>query len=126
MVSLIVILNLFIAALFIGGGEGGTRNLLHFVTFKQWFYVNCGGARWCGEPVLYVGRSCVKGKGGGAVLRVAADSPRHARFLRKRVLNIVEEIALAAGVPVPPVYLLPENDINAFAAGYKLSDAVIG
>ena len=46
---------------------------------------------------------------------------------QRRVLNIVEEMALASGVPVPPVYLLPqERGINAFAAGFSPSDAVIG
>ncbi|BFM10823.1 M48 family metallopeptidase [Simiduia litorea] len=44
----------------------------------------------------------------------------------KRLLNIVEEMAIAAGVPVPPVYLLDEIGINAFAAGYDPKDAVIG
>ncbi|MDN3638952.1 M48 family metallopeptidase [Simiduia curdlanivorans] len=44
----------------------------------------------------------------------------------KRLLNIVEEMAIAAGVPVPPVYLLDETGINAFAAGYQPKDAVIG
>lgn len=45
---------------------------------------------------------------------------------QQRLLNIVEEMAIAAGVPVPPVYLLPESSINAFAAGYSPADAVIG
>jgi Zn-dependent protease with chaperone function/uncharacterized tellurite resistance protein B-like protein len=44
----------------------------------------------------------------------------------KRVLNVVEEMAIASGTPVPPVYLLDEPGINAFAAGYRPSDAVIG
>ena len=44
---------------------------------------------------------------------------------QKRLLNIVEEMALAAGVPVPPVYVLEEPSINAFAAGYAPGDAVI-
>jgi Zn-dependent protease with chaperone function len=44
----------------------------------------------------------------------------------RRLLNIVEEMAIASGVPVPPVYLLEESGINAFAAGFKPSDAVIG
>jgi Zn-dependent protease with chaperone function len=44
---------------------------------------------------------------------------------RKRLLNIVEEMALAAGVPVPPVYVLEEPGINAFAAGYASGDAVV-
>jgi Zn-dependent protease with chaperone function len=43
----------------------------------------------------------------------------------KRLLNVVEEMALAAGVPVPPVYVLPEPGINAFAAGYAPGDAVV-
>lgn len=41
-------------------------------------------------------------------------------------LNVVEEMAIASGVPVPPVYLMDEDGINAFAAGYETSDAVIG
>ncbi len=44
----------------------------------------------------------------------------------KRLLNIVEEMAIASGTPVPPVYLLDEPGINAFAAGYRPSDAVVG
>ena len=44
----------------------------------------------------------------------------------KRLLNVVEEMAIASGTPVPPVYLLDEPGINAFAAGYRPSDAVIG
>ncbi len=43
----------------------------------------------------------------------------------KRLLNVVEEMALAAGVPVPPVYVLAEPGINAFAAGYAPGDAVV-
>ncbi len=45
----------------------------------------------------------------------------------RRVLNVVEEMAVASGTPVPPVYLLKgELGINAFAAGFSPSDAVIG
>ena len=33
----------------------------------------------------------------------------------QQVLNVVEEMAIASGVPVPPVYLLDEEGINAFA-----------
>lgn len=48
-------------------------------------------------------------------------------FLQKRLLNIVEEMAIASGVPVPPVYLMEkEKGINAFAAGFTPEDAVIG
>src|SRR5262249_13123065 len=44
---------------------------------------------------------------------------------QKQLLNVVEEMALAAGVPVPPVYVLKEPGINAFAAGYAPGDAVV-
>jgi Zn-dependent protease with chaperone function len=44
---------------------------------------------------------------------------------QKRLLSVVEEMALAAGVPVPPVYVLEEPGINAFAAGYAPGDAVV-
>ena len=45
---------------------------------------------------------------------------------KQKILNVVEEMAIASGTPVPPVYLLDEDGINAFAAGFKTSDAVIG
>ncbi len=45
---------------------------------------------------------------------------------KQKILNIVEEMAIASGTPVPPVYLLDEDGINAFAAGFSPSDAVIG
>ncbi|MEX2214211.1 MAG: M48 family metallopeptidase [Phycisphaeraceae bacterium] len=44
----------------------------------------------------------------------------------RKILNVVEEMAIASGTPVPPVYLLDEPGINAFAAGYSTGDAVIG
>ncbi|MEJ2488626.1 MAG: M48 family metallopeptidase, partial [Sulfurovaceae bacterium] len=42
------------------------------------------------------------------------------------LLNVVEEISIAAGISVPAVYLLDEDSINAFAAGLSFDDAVIG
>ncbi|MFW5925114.1 MAG: M48 family metalloprotease [Myxococcota bacterium] len=45
----------------------------------------------------------------------------------RRLLNVVEEMSIASGTPVPPVYLLEhEPGINAFAAGHTIDDAVIG
>jgi Zn-dependent protease with chaperone function len=44
----------------------------------------------------------------------------------RRLLNIVEEMSIASGVPMPGVYLMEEeNGINAFAAGYSPDDAVV-
>ena len=44
---------------------------------------------------------------------------------QKQLLHVVEEMAIASGVPVPPVYILDEQGINAFAAGYAPGDAVV-
>lgn len=44
----------------------------------------------------------------------------------RRVQNIVEEMAIASGMPVPPVYVIEDDGINAFAAGWSADDAVIG
>lgn len=44
----------------------------------------------------------------------------------RKILNVVEEMAIAAGLQVPQVYLIEDPAINAFAAGYRQQDAVIG
>jgi Zn-dependent protease with chaperone function len=59
---------------------------------------------------------------GGRLLSSDTTDP-----IERRLLNVVEEMAIASGTPVPPVYLLErETGINAFAAGYAPTDAVIG
>ncbi len=53
--------------------------------------------------------------------------PDTSDFHERRLLNIIEEMAIASGVTVPTVYLLDrESGINAFAAGFSQEDAVIG
>ena len=68
--------------------------------------------------------------GGGARVAEMLDGrllvPGSGDFKQQQLLNVVEEMAIASGTPVPPVYLLNEEGINAFAAGYTPSDAVIG
>jgi Zn-dependent protease with chaperone function len=68
--------------------------------------------------------------GGEGVARSLGGRPVQANTtdLRERVLlNVVEEMAIAAGTPVPPVFLLDnESAINAFAAGTTPQNAVIG
>jgi Zn-dependent protease with chaperone function len=69
-------------------------------------------------------------RGGGG--RVAVEMggvlvPRDTTDPRlRRLNNVVEEIAIASGVSVPAVYVLPGEDaINAFAAGWSPSDAAV-
>ena len=67
--------------------------------------------------------------GGGAVARQMGGVPVEADPkdpLRQRLRNVVEEIAIASGVPVPEIYIMEqESGINAFAAGYSPSDAAV-
>jgi Zn-dependent protease with chaperone function len=45
----------------------------------------------------------------------------------RKLLNVVEEMSIAAGTPVPAIYVLDAEDgINAFAAGYSTHDAAVG
>ena len=45
----------------------------------------------------------------------------------RKLLNVVEEMAIASGVPMPKVYVLDNEDgINAFAAGHTTGDAAVG
>ncbi|VVM17533.1 Heat shock protein HtpX / FIG017973: domain of unknown function [uncultured Gammaproteobacteria bacterium] len=46
-------------------------------------------------------------------------------LVEKQALNIVAEQALAASVPTPSLYLIPEQGINAFAAGKSHKNAIV-
>jgi len=67
--------------------------------------------------------------GGRAIAELLAArqiDPSTTDLRERRALNVVEEMAIASGVPVPPVYLIEEPGINAFAAGLGADDAIIG
>lgn len=74
-------------------------------------------------------KTSVLSAGGGRVASDMGGTPVPADVqdpLRRRLRNVVEEMAIASGVPVPEIYVLEEeNSINAFAAGYSPSDAAI-
>jgi len=67
--------------------------------------------------------------GGSAVAEMLggrAVSPDTRDPLEKRLRNVVEEMAIASGVPVPAIYVLDEEEgINAFAAGFRPDDAAV-
>ena len=68
-------------------------------------------------------------KGGSAVAHELGAMPvpeTTADPQLRRLRNVVEEIAIASGVPVPQIFVLEEEDaINAFAAGFSPSDAAV-
>jgi Zn-dependent protease with chaperone function len=67
--------------------------------------------------------------GGDAVAAMAGArrvSPDTQDPLERRLRNVVEEMAIAAGVRVPGVYVMDgERGINAFAAGWDVSNSVV-
>ena len=70
----------------------------------------------------------LRGGGSAVALHLGAIPalPGSGDFTYQRLRNVVEEIAIASGVPMPEVFVLEhEAGINAFAAGYTPSDAAI-
>jgi len=66
------------------------------------------------------GSSVARSVGGREIMPETGD------LSERRLLNVVEEVALASGVPVPRVFVLEdEAGVNAFAAGFTLRDAAI-
>lgn len=69
-------------------------------------------------------------RGGGAsvaeMLGGRLVEPNTTDLPERRLLNVVEEMAVASGTPIPPVYVLDNEDaINAFASGFTPADAVV-
>jgi Zn-dependent protease with chaperone function len=79
------------------------------------------GASMFKTAVLSSGGGSVATQMGGTLVPADVQDP-----LRRRLRNVVEEMAIASGVPVPEIYVLEEeSSINAFAAGYSPSDAAV-
>jgi len=79
------------------------------------------GATAFKTAVLSSGGSRVAVDMGGTLVSPDVQDP-----LRRRFRNVVEEMAIASGMPVPDIYVLEqENGINAFAAGFAPGDAAI-
>ena len=68
------------------------------------------------------GGSSIASMMGGRLVNMATTDPDE-----QKLMNVVEEMAIASSVPMPEVYVMDgEKGINAFAAGFTFDDAVIG
>ena len=68
------------------------------------------------------GGSSIASMMGGRLVNMASTDPDE-----QKLMNVVEEMAIASSVPMPEVYVMHgEKGINAFAAGSTVDDAVIG
>ena len=106
----------------------GTKSLLNYFSLKTFGLISTAviGTISCAIAYKWAQLSA-----GGKRIAESLDGirlhPNTTNANEKQLLNVVEEIAIASGMPVPAVYLLKnEQGINAFAAGNTPADAVIG
>jgi len=133
---LVVLTNILVAAvLFLGDDyniySGSREGLPGFLSYFNWTRFGTVGLAITSTIALVViatrislaagGKAVAEGMGGTRIL------PQTSNAAERRCLNVVEEIALAANMPVPPLYVLnSERGINAFAAGTTPANAVVG
>jgi Zn-dependent protease with chaperone function len=133
-ITVIVIVLYFVACLAFLGAEAQMTDkipevtphrfwrpdLMLFVTLATMGIIGVGSAYKTFE--LSGGGEQIATLLGGRRLQTNSSDPAE-----RRLLNIVEEMALASGISVPPVFVMDnERGINAFAAGFTPNDAVIG
>lgn len=123
----------YLAALFIHGSM--VRQEASFGATSPWLYWNAD----LFIPVALITVAVVgvaslikwtQMRAGGAAIAASvggrAINPQTTDLHERRLLNIVEEMAIASGVPIPAVFVLEgEQSINAFAAGLKTTDAAV-
>ncbi len=129
-ISLVIISNLIVLAIF-GLASSGSMSATQQMQLQfDWQLVLIISGAVIGVVLLGSLYKISALSGGGARVAEMMNGrlliPGSGDFNEQRVLNVVEEMAIASGTPVPPVYLMEEAGINAFAAGYAPGDAVIG
>jgi Zn-dependent protease with chaperone function len=129
----LIVASIYFASLFLFHGAANYKHRGPAPAFTLWnatlFLYAAGGtlAVIIGGSLfktaqLSSGGSAVAESLGGRLLDSDATDPHE-----RKLLNVVEEMAIASGVPVPKVYVMDgEEGINAFAAGHNINDAAIG
>ena len=129
----LIVASIYFASLFMFHGAANYKHRGPAPAFSLWnatiFLYAAGGtlAVIIGGSLfktaqLSSGGSAVAESLGGRLLDSNASDPHE-----RKLLNVVEEMAIASGVPVPKVYVMDgEEGINAFAAGHNINDAAIG
>jgi Zn-dependent protease with chaperone function len=124
-IAVVVSVDLVLGALYVWSND----ELFTLKAVPAGVYI--GGAAGTAALILAVSLFNVArlAEGGVAVARMVGARrvpPDTAEPLERRLRNVVEEMAIAAGVRVPEVYVMDgERAINAFAAGWDVSGAVV-
>lgn len=133
--ALVLLTNLLVAGVFWAGqdsggythSQGSLSGLIEQLSWQRFGWISLLVCSSVGLVSLVTwislasgGKHIAESLGGSRVLPQTDDADE------RRCQNIVEEIALAAGMPVPDLYVLrQERGINAFAAGVGPADAVV-
>ncbi|MFP4181523.1 MAG: M48 family metallopeptidase [Thiohalospira sp.] len=108
---------------------GGAESPLHLFTANLEVFFLTVGLVVAAIGLASVIRISSLASGGSKVAEMLGGtrvSPDSSDPARRQLLNVVEEVALASGTPMPDVYVLEEEEgINAFAAGYTPNDAAV-
>lgn len=124
--GIIVALYALFTAIIVSGGEGDG---IYYPVWdaKRFAVVAVATLAVVGLSALF--KIAQFASGGGAVARSVGGrkiDPTTRLPHERRLLNVVEEMAIASGVPMPEVYMLDnESGINAFAAGYRPREAAL-
>lgn len=129
LIGAVYVLVVFLASM-VGGEEYAVQlEGRHFLSLDL-IVLTVGGVM-----LLVLGGSAMKiaqlsAGGGKSVAEMMGGrqiSPSTIDPAERRLFNVVEEMALASGIPIPGVYVMDnEPGINAFAAGFSPNEAVIG
>ncbi len=114
-----------VAALLLGAGSGDYAGAFTNLPLLGGITVVIGGIVGVVTLVKLVQMS----QGGEQIARMLGGEPIHQGTrdrAERELLHIVEEMSIASGVPVPPVFVMETPSINAFAAGPDPSRSVIG
>ncbi|MGV8900434.1 MAG: M48 family metallopeptidase [Burkholderiaceae bacterium] len=129
-----IIASVYLASLLIFYGSqfqqqsGGPTPALALWNPQLFLYVVIGTLGVVAIGSLY--KTAALAKGGSAVAESLGGrlvNPNTTDPDERQLRNVIEEMAIASGVPAPEIYVLDDEDgINAFAAGHTPSDAAIG
>jgi Zn-dependent protease with chaperone function len=75
---------------------------------------------WAGIFILFR-----RGGVGGALLALSAREPNRSNLEELQLVDVIQEMAIAAGIPAPQLMLIDQGGANAAAIGTGISDARI-
>jgi Zn-dependent protease with chaperone function len=133
-----IIALVYVAAVLIFAGAKSHHHSHYYESDDQsaavsWWDPNVFLGATCGVlAVIFLGsayKTSELSSGGSAVAELMGGrlvSPNSTESNERKLLNVVEEMSIASGVPMPKVYVMDEERaINAFAAGHSTSDAAV-